>query len=358
MATYKEIHGVNLPELVSDPSIGGPIDIWYNTTSGKFKVIANVTSGTWSSGGNLATSKDSLAGAGTQTAGLAFGGRSIPAGEFNAKSLYETDEYDGSAWTSGGNMGTAREVLAGCGTQTAGLGFGGYAWVGFDYEYGPGETAVTEEYDGSAWTSGGNLGTARYDLAGAGTQTAGLAVGGFEGFTTNYYSRSSEEYDGSTWTAGGNLIANANSVDPGDPEISGGISRLSCVGTQTAALGFGGYDSLFSINLTQEYDGSTWTAGGNMVEAAERRSGAGTQTAGLGFGGYDRDTGVTKNTTEQYDGSVWTTGVNLATARSDLAGAGTQTAGLGFGGYTATNPTAATEEYQGPGLYTETIASN
>jgi hypothetical protein len=29
-------------------------------------------------------------------------------------------------WAAGGNMGTARYQLAGCGTQTAGLGFGGY----------------------------------------------------------------------------------------------------------------------------------------------------------------------------------------------------------------------------------------
>jgi hypothetical protein len=39
-------------------------------------------------------------------------------------------------------------------------------------------TAATEEYDGSTWTAGGNLNTARYNLAGCGTQTAGLAFGG------------------------------------------------------------------------------------------------------------------------------------------------------------------------------------
>jgi hypothetical protein len=39
-------------------------------------------------------------------------------------------------------------------------------------------TATTEEYNGSTWTAGGNLNTARYFLAGAGTQTAALAFGG------------------------------------------------------------------------------------------------------------------------------------------------------------------------------------
>jgi hypothetical protein len=34
-----------------------------------------------------------------------------------------TEEYDGSTWTSGGNLNTARNFLAGAGTQTAALGF-------------------------------------------------------------------------------------------------------------------------------------------------------------------------------------------------------------------------------------------
>ena len=347
MATYKEIHGVNLSQLVSDPSIITPSEIWYNTTSGKFKVLTNVTSGAWATGGNLATAKDRLAGAGTQTAGLAFGGYSVPPDEYNPVTIADTEEYNGSTWTAGGNLATARKYLAGCGTQTAGLGFGGYDTA---------ETAVTEEYDGTAWTAGGNLGTARYSLAGAGTQTAGLAVGGFEGYSTFHYSGSSEEYDGSTWTAGGNLIAYAGSAGAGD-----GVMRLSGVGTQTAALVFGGYDSAYPVNVTQEYDGSTWTAGGNMAEAVENRGGAGTQTAGLGFGGYDRDTVVTKYTTEEYDGTSWTAGGNLATARTFLGGEGTQTAGLGFGGYTGSqsqNRLTATEEYEGVGTYIKTLTSS
>jgi hypothetical protein len=36
-----------------------------------------------------------------------------------------TEEYDGSTWTSGGNLATGKRLLAGCGLQTAALGFGG-----------------------------------------------------------------------------------------------------------------------------------------------------------------------------------------------------------------------------------------
>jgi hypothetical protein len=70
-----------------------------------------------------------------------------------------------AGWSSGGNMGTTRGSLGGAGTQTAALGFGGFI--------SPGYSASTEEYNGSTWTGGGNLGTARREIAGCGTQTAG-----------------------------------------------------------------------------------------------------------------------------------------------------------------------------------------
>jgi hypothetical protein len=66
------------------------------------------------------------------------------------------------------NLNTARYVLAGAGTQTAALAFGGQ----------PPVTAATEEYNGASWTSSNPLNTARLVLAGAGTQTAALAFGG------------------------------------------------------------------------------------------------------------------------------------------------------------------------------------
>jgi hypothetical protein len=81
-----------------------------------------------------------------------------------------TEEYDGTSWTSVNPMNTARQDLAGAGIQTAALAFGGSA---------PPFTGATEEYDGTTWTtSPASLNTARNSLAGAGTQTAALAFGG------------------------------------------------------------------------------------------------------------------------------------------------------------------------------------
>jgi hypothetical protein len=89
------------------------------------------------------TARAQLAGCGTQTAALAFGGEP-PTGA--------TELYDGNSWTTSNSLNTARRGLAGCGTQTAGLAFGGT----------PPITGATEEYDGNSWTtSPGSLNTAR-----------------------------------------------------------------------------------------------------------------------------------------------------------------------------------------------------
>jgi hypothetical protein len=73
-------------------------------------------------------------------------------------------------------------------------------------------------------------------------------------------------------------------------------------------------------------------------------AGTGIQTAALAFGGNDYTVENPTNKTEEYDGSVWSAGGNLNEARTNLSGAGTQTAGLGFGGYTYLS---TTEEYTG-----------
>jgi len=300
-------------KVASDPSPASAGDVWYNTTSNALKSL--VASQAWSSGSPLITARYDLAGAGTQTNGLAFGGSTFP-----GPAISSAEEYNGSGWSLGGNLGTARYGLAGAGTQTAGLGFGGYVSPG-------GNRNLTEEYDGTSWTAGGTLGTARRYLAGAGIQTAGLGFGGFS--TTN--SNATEEYDGSSWTAGGNLSTARNG--------------LSGAGIQTAGLAISGGLSPGTtvLSSTEEYDGSAWTAGGNVNTAVRLGSGTGTQTSALKFGGGSPPL---TGSTESYDGTSWTTSpATLATARANLGGSGANnTAALAFGG--ASPPiTGVTEEY-------------
>jgi len=79
MATYKEIHGTSIEVLASDPANPVLGQIWYNTTSQTLKG-QEFAAAAWATGSNLSTARQGLAGAGTQTAGLAFGGRTAPGG--------------------------------------------------------------------------------------------------------------------------------------------------------------------------------------------------------------------------------------------------------------------------------------
>jgi hypothetical protein len=140
MAEYKGIKGFKVQYLSADPS--NPIigQTWYNDTSKDLKYTGATAAGAWATGNNMGTARYALAGAGTQTAGLAFGGYVGPP----TVNTTATEEYDGTNWASSNPLNTGRYSNAGAGTQTAGLVFGGY-----DLR----STAATEEYNGSTWTT-------------------------------------------------------------------------------------------------------------------------------------------------------------------------------------------------------------
>ena len=223
--------------------------------------------------------------AGSQTAGVVYGG-------YNGSNQSATEEYDGTNWTSGGALSTARRTYAGLGIQTAALAYGGYV-------SGPGGTAsnATEEYGGTSWTSGGNMNTGRYGHAGCGLQTAGLAFGGEISGPT--YTNKSEEYDGTSWSEGNNMN-NIITVPAGD-------------GIQTDALIFTGYNTA-DLAITEGYDGTSWSTRPNLAQA--RRSGAGSHdgasgsgSSALAFGGAPVPSRGTA--TEEFTGE--TTSVNVKT---------------------------------------------
>jgi len=74
-----------------------------------------------------------------QNAGLGFGGSGPATG---GTGLATTQEYDGTSWSNGGSLATAREFLAGAGIQSAGLAFGGTTKVNVNASL-----AATEEYN-------------------------------------------------------------------------------------------------------------------------------------------------------------------------------------------------------------------
>ena len=167
--------------------VGGSPD--YTQTQEYNKSINTITAAAWSSGGSLNLGRHDGANSGTKAAGLFAGGKVYPNVFKN-----ESEEYDGTSWSEGNNLGTAR-MLSGAGTQTAGLAFAGT-------NGSPGSTgvqALTEEYDGSSWSESGDLSTARMQCGGAGLQTAAYAAGGIG--SPNTLNDLHEQYDGSSWTS-------------------------------------------------------------------------------------------------------------------------------------------------------------
>jgi hypothetical protein len=132
-------------------------------------------------------------------------------------------------------------------------------------------------------------------------------------------------YGVGTWSAGG---------------AKSSLGGTNLIGIQNESLSIGGqYPN--PQNITEEYNGTSWSAGGSFITCRGRRAGAGTQNSGLIFGGQ------TFSCTEEYNGTSWSVGGALITARYDLAGAGTQNQGLAAGGIQFSFPETCTEEYNG-----------
>ena len=233
--------------------------MWYNSATGTLRGPKLVEA--WISGAALTTGRKAAASAGTQTAGLWFGGSTGP----DDTVINTTEGYNGNGWSSFPNLNTARGMMpGGAGTQTAALAFGGVS--------GPPNvsTANSEEYNGSSWSEGDNLNQARNKMAGFGTQTAALGAGGYNTPPESTFALT-EEYNGTSWSE--------------QTDMSTARRYLMGFGTQTAGLVVGGYDPSIST-ATEEYDGTSWTTGGTLNNATASAGSAGADnTAGLVFGG-------------------------------------------------------------------------
>jgi hypothetical protein len=133
-----------------------------------------VTPAAWSSGGALNTGRLNVSMGGTQTAGIVLGGHISPGATPTG-----VETYDGSSFSVGTPVGPyPADYAAYAGSQTAGIIFGGAPY-----------TTNSAVYDGE-WAAGPALNTGRSAIMGAGTQTATLAIGGFTGARRIYNSNS------------------------------------------------------------------------------------------------------------------------------------------------------------------------
>jgi hypothetical protein len=331
MTTFKEIRGTAIQVLSSDPS--NPIEgqIWYNSSSGTLKGYQNATLNTWASGGNFPTTTGSAMSAGTQTAGILFGGYGPSDAIANI-----TATYNGTAWTnSPATLNTARGSGGGAGTQTAALAFNGASPTSPPPSNA---TTATESYNGTSWTTVNSMNTSRWIGAGTGIQTAAIYAGGYVPAGSPQSVSATESWNGSSWTT-------VNSINSQRGYVVGS-------GTQTAAVIYGGYNwsGPGTSSATETYNGTNWTSVNSMPAVTYAHGGSGSQTAALSFGG-------TGNFCALWNGTSWTNTNNLGTPRnSSTKQVGTQNNALAVGGGYDTFPTTnITEEFIGIGLGTKTL---
>ena len=323
MANYRAIKGLEIQVQSSDPSDPPKGRVWYNTTAGTIKVAG---AGGWSSGGLINTARAGLGSAnvGTNTAGLNMGG--------DTPTHVQSEEYDGTTWTIVNNMSTTQTAGGSCGTQTAAAYYGGYSPI----PSGPPttKTDITQEYDGTSWTSVNTLNTNRTDAGGGGgTQTSAMFYGGWMPPSTNV----TESYDGTSWTNEPNFNQAAST------------DRGGC-GTIPAFVIWGGNIGSAST-ATEEFDATSWTTVNSLGVGRINSRGFGIQTAAISAGNNPSGPNVV---VESYDGTSWAVASALSTGRYQAAASGTTTSGMTFGGSPST---ATTEEWSDPAITTITTST-
>ena len=286
-----------------------------------------VFAGTWASGGNINTGRAYGGSAGENNeSAMYFGGYTIsPASNYAI-----TEQYNGTAWTEVGDLSNARTGLSGSfGTYTAAVAVGGD-------EFPPSSNTRyltdVEEWGGSSWTSGTAIPTAIQNGDGAGTLTAGITMGG--NVSGNAGIAESFEYDGTNWTDGGDMNTTRN------------FAKLGC-GTQTATLICGGGDVPGYTANTELYDGSSWTEVNNVNNADAQAGGGGTQTSAITARGQASST----TQSESWDGTSWTITANTSTDSYAIGGTGASSKdAIIYAGYDSSPPSfpTSTEEFSFP----------
>ena len=152
----------------------------------------------------------------------------------------------------------------------------------------------------------------------------------------------SEENNGTSWSGGGSLN-NAATIGTGAGTLSAG-SRFG--GIQPTPLG---KDS----NYHENYDGTTWTTATGMPFDSYQNACGGTQTANIviqSFFNPTPSTGGFPSATSEWDGSSWTAGGSINTTRREAfssQGGGLQTSTFLAGGLSPGGVQSASETYDG-----------
>ena len=277
--------------VATDPSPLVAGDVWYNSTSDAFKCAKIPATAVFTASATLPVARAGATAAGTVSAAILFGG--LGAGSS------DTYTWNGTAWSTGGTLLAVFVLGRGTGTSTAAL-----TAAGLDSP----QTAIVipsaAKYNGTSWTSTGSLITGRYYPGAFGTQSSSVV---FSGGTLAGYTNTSEAFNGSTWSSGGNY-----------PQTS--QAYLSGAGGSSSS---GVSVSMSSSNLVRNtYNGTSWASAGSVSAGRGDAATAGTQTSAIGAGGYSGPGDPSVSTSDTYNGASWSVGPSLLAARQGAGGCG------------------------------------
>lgn len=218
----------------------------------------------------------------------------VVAGRDNVGNTSTAEDYNGISWQSSNSCNQARKYCAGGGSLSAGAFWGGTTTVAVD---------TTEEYDGTSWATVNSLNSVREYCGGSGrAQNACLCWSAKDPSSAN---DTTEEYDGTSWSAGGAFIAAV------DGEMGGS-------GAQNNTISIGGNAD---TDNASSYDGTSWSVLSNTLRQHNLGSAAGHPAAALAIGQYPDTADADK--TDEFNGTSWIAEGDL----NETKGAGNRTAG-------------------------------
>jgi hypothetical protein len=269
-----------------------------NMANGYGKSNAPPGSPVWATQTAITTAAPNSGGAGTRNAALVFGGGST------ASPLLATQSFNGSSWSTGGNLPAASCNNQGIGTQTDALSIGGY---------NGGYQTSCYAYNGTAWSTPSSTATPASNRGVAGTTSATLTWGGAI-ISSPYATYAAEKRTGTTWSGTGGLLA----------------VRAICAGagTQTAALAAGGQAPLVGhLTSCETFNGTSWASGTALPVIRSAHTAFGTQSNLIIAGGNNNSVAASAGV-NSWNGTAWSTLSNSNYTSLTAAYCGGTTAGF------------------------------
>ena len=242
-----------------------------------------------------------------------------------------TYEHNGSSWSTTGSTSGEHDVGGGGGTQGAAVIFAGWDGTAGD------DIAVTEEYDGSSWSSANNMVQSCAFCTGGGVlQTAQMVTGGSQYNPTVRDLPMTQTYNGTNWS---NESVDSTGLQTGSCGESGGggLDAFFIAGGALESPGVVGTSQIFNQSA------SSWTSKASMSLEARYVTSATDGTRVYKIGGYDAPAFTQTAVVESWVENTWTTETSMpagirqggnGTGGAEASGGAACVAGAGSGGAT------------------------